>query len=315
MKMDALENFEGAMNRHGLDLRRGLCHTLQVNVGLKCDLACRHCHLSAGPDRGEIMTRETMAEVIAFARRSSFQIADLTGGAPELVPDLDYLIDGLAAAVPRLMLRSNLTALGGPSREGLIDLCRRRRVAIVASLPAVTPGQVEAQRGRGVWERSIAVLQRLNELGFGRAGTGLELHLVANPTGAFLPQGQAAAERQFKRVLAGKLGVEFNRLYVFANMPLGRFRRWLEDSGNLEGYLRTLAGAFNPCTVEGLMCRSLVSVAWNGILYDCDFNQATDLPLGGIPRHVRDLEGPPPTGSSIAIGDHCYGCTAGSGFT
>ncbi len=312
---DTLETFEATLNRHELELRRGQCHTLQVNVGLACDLTCRHCHLNAGPTRTEIMSRQTMEEVMDFAMRTSFQVADITGGAPELVPDLDFLIAGLAPVVPRIMLRSNLTALGERSREGLIDLCRRLRVTIVASLPAVTSAQVEAQRGKGVWDKSIAVLKRLNALGYGRPGTGLELHLVANPTGAFLPQGQVAAELQFKRALAEKLGLEFNHLYVFANMPLGRFRRWLEDSGNLHDYQRTLVEAFNSCTVEGLMCRSMVSVAWNGILYDCDFNQAADLPQGGRPVHVRDLAGAPVEGSLIAIGEHCYACTAGSGFT
>lgn len=307
--------FESNLARSGLELRRGRCHTLQVNVGLKCDLACRHCHLNAGPERSEMMSRQTMQEVVDFAGRCSFQVADITGGAPELVPDLDFLIAGLAPVVPRIMLRSNLTALAGSHREGLIDLCRRLRVTIVASLPAVTPSQVEAQRGKGVWEQSVAVLKRLNELGYGLPSSGLKLHLVANPTGAFLPQGQAAAERQFKRALAQRLGIEFNQLFVFANMPLGRFRRWLEDSGNLDGYLKTLADAFNPCTVEGLMCRSLVSVAWNGVLYDCDFNQAAELPMGGSPVHVRSLEGAPAEGSTIAVGDHCYACSAGAGFT
>jgi radical SAM/Cys-rich protein len=314
MKPD-FPSFESTLSSHGLALRRDRCHTLQVNVGLRCDLACRHCHLSAGPGRTETMSRQTMEEVIDFAGRASFRTADITGGSPELVPDLNFLLAGLAPVAPRVVLRSNLTALSDWHREGLIDLCRRLRVTIVASLPAVTPSQVEAQRGRGVWETSVAVLRRLNALGYGRPGSGLELHLVANPTGAFLPQGQAAAERRFKEVLARKLGITFNQLFLFANVPLGRFRRWLEGSGNLDGYLLKLAAAFNSGTVAGLMCRSLVSVAWNGFLYDCDFNQAADLPLGGSPVHVRDLKGPPAEGSPIAVADHCYACTAGAGFT
>jgi radical SAM/Cys-rich protein len=307
--------FARTLQEHGLDLVRDRCHTLQVNVGLKCDLACRHCHLSAGPTRREIMSRQIMEEVIDFAGRASFQVADITGGAPELVPNLDFLLAGLVPVVPRIMLRSNLTALGEYRREGLIDLCRRLKVAIVASLPAVSPSQVEALRGTGVWDKSVAVLQRLNELGYGRPGSGLELHLVANPAGAFLPQGQAAAERQFKRALAEKLGISFNHLYVFANMPLGRFRQWLESTGNLDAYMTTLARAFNPCTVEGLMCRSLVSVAWDGTLYDCDFNQGAGLTMGERRIHIRDLDGPPPPDAAIATGEHCYACTAGSGFT
>lgn len=303
------------MQEQGLALVRDRCHTLQVNVGLKCDLACRHCHLSAGPTRGEIMSRRTMEEVIDFSGRASFQTADITGGAPELVPGLEFLLAGLAPEVPRIMLRSNLTALGEDRREGLIGLCSRVKVAIVASLPAISPAQVEAQRGTGVWDKSVAVLKRLNDLGYGQPGSGLELHLVANPVGAFLPPGQAAAERQFKRVLAKRLGISFNHLYVFANMPLGRFRQWLESSGNLDGYMETLMRAFNSSTVDGLMCRSLVSVAWDGTLYDCDFNQGAGLPMDGRRIHVRDLAGPPPPGTAIATGEHCYACTAGSGFT
>lgn len=307
--------FNATLDRHGLTLARGATRTLQVNVGYRCDLACRHCHLAAGPTRGEMMTRATMRAVIAYARRGRFLMADVTGGAPELVPDLDYLLTGLAREVPQVMLRTNLTALDDAGRAHLIDLCRTLRVILVASFPAVTASQFEAQRGIGAWCRSVDRLRQLNEVGYGMPGSDLELHLAANPAGAFLPQGQAAAERQFKRVLAQRLGLSFNHLFIFANMPLGRFKTWLEQSGNEQDYLGKLTAAFNPQAVDGLMCRSLVSVAWDGVLYDCDFNQAAGLPLGGRRRHIDEMDGPPEAGSPIATGRHCFACTAGAGFT
>jgi radical SAM/Cys-rich protein len=318
MKMDAFSietEFNDTLTLHGLTLARGETRTLQVNVGYRCDLACRHCHLAAGPTRGEMMTRATMQAVIAYARRGNFQVADVTGGAPELAPDLDYLLTGLAREVPQVMLRTNLTALGGDERIHLVELCRQLRIVLVASFPSVTASQLEAQRGAGVWCRSVDRLRQLNALGYGMPGSDLELHLAANPAGAFLPQGQAAAERQFKRVLAQRLGLSFNHLFIFANMPLGRFKAWLEQSGNEQDYLEKLTAAFNPQAVDGLMCRSLVSVAWDGVLYDCDFNQAAALPLGGVRRHINEMNGPPETGSAIATGRHCFACTAGAGFT
>lgn len=308
-------DFAATLKRHGLALRRDATRTLQVNVGYRCDLACRHCHLEAGPRRPEMMSRATMDEVLAYARRGSFQVADITGGAPELVADLDHLLRGLAQVVPRIMLRTNLTALTDAQRAPLLELCRQLRVTLVASFPAVSAAQLEAQRGHGIWQRSVERLRQLNALGYGVAESPLELHLAANPAGAFLPPGQAAAERQFKRTLARQLGLSFNHLFIFANMPLGRFRAWLQASGNEGEYLDRLTAAFNPQAVAGVMCRSLVSVAWDGCVYDCDFNQAAGLPLGGERRHVSDLASPPPAGSPIATGVHCFACTAGAGFT
>jgi radical SAM/Cys-rich protein len=309
-----VEPFHQALELHGLQLQRAHTHTLQVNVGLLCDLACRHCHLEAGPGRPEVMRRETMDAVIAFARRCRFQLIDITGGAPELVPHIGYLIEQLAPLTPKLLLRSNLTALAAAPRD-LLEICRAHRVAIVASFPSTHAGQTDAQRGKGVGERSVAMLRKLNALGWGHAGSGLELNLVANPTGAFLPAPQGETEAKFKRDAERKWGIAFNRLFTFANAPLGRFRTWLEASGNYEGYMLKLARSFNPCTVEGLMCRNLVSVSWDGILHDCDFNIAAGLPFGGSPVHVSALTALPEAGTAIATGDHCYACTAGSGFT
>jgi radical SAM/Cys-rich protein len=310
-----VEPFNQALERHGLQLQRAHTHTLQVNVGLLCDLACRHCHLEAGPGRPEVMNRSTMDAVIAFARRCPFQCIDITGGAPELVPNIGYLIEQLAPLTPKLILRSNLTALAAQAQRDLVEICRTHRVAIVASFPSTSASQADAQRGKGVGERSVAMLQRLNTLGWGREGSGLELSLVANPTGAFLPAAQGETEARFKRDAERKWGIVFNRLFTFANAPLGRFRTWLEASGNYEGYMLKLAQSFNPCTAEGLMCRNLVSVSWDGTLHDCDFNIAAGLPFSGSPVQVSTLSGRPEAGTPIATGDHCYACTAGSGFT
>jgi radical SAM/Cys-rich protein len=309
------EPFGELLQRHGLELRRDRTHTLQVNVGLLCDLSCRHCHLEAGPRRSEVMQRATMDAVIDCARRLQFASIDVTGGAPELVPDIAYLLSSLAPLTPRLVVRTNLSALNNGPGRALSTLYRDLKVVLVASLPATNPGQTEAQRGFGVWQQSIAVLKSLNELGYGRQGSGLELDLVANPAGAFLPAGQKGVEKKFRADLERKYGISFNSLYCFANVPLGRFRQFLEQSGNLEGYQEKLAQAFNPCSVPGLMCRCQLTVDWQGRLYDCDFNLAAGLPLTGMPGLITDLTELPPPGTPIVVGEHCYACTAGSGFT
>jgi radical SAM/Cys-rich protein len=311
----SVESFRLTLARHGLELTRGQTTILQINVGLLCNQACRHCHLEAGPNRPEVMDPDTVDEVVAFAQRGHFQVIDITGGAPEFNPNLTTMIERLSPLVPRIMLRSNLTALTEGKRDYLMDLCRDRRVVMVASFPSINMTQSEAQRGRGIFEKSIATLQRLNSLGFGQDGSDLELDLVSNPTGAFLPAEQSQEETRFRRELQRKWGITFNHVYTFANVPLGRFRQWLQHSGNLDAYLRNLASRFNPCAVEGLMCRTLVSVSWDGYLYDCDFNLAKGLSMGGRQTHISELPGPPQPGIPIAVSDHCYACTAGSGFT
>jgi radical SAM/Cys-rich protein len=307
--------FEDTLGQHRLELIRGETTTLQINVGLTCDLACRHCHLEAGPDRIEFMSNGTVESVIACAERIHFATIDITGGAPELLPQLPYLVKKLVPLTSRLIVRTNLTALAHPKAAALLDLYREHRVVIVASLPAVNASQSESQRGNGTWETSIAVLRRLNGIGYGMEGSVLELNLVANPTGAFLPAGQAQAERRFHQDLQRRYGIAFSNLYTFANVPLGRFRSWLEQSGNLDGYLQKLADSFNPCTLPGLMCRTLISVDWDGFLYDCDFNLALGLHHGANRLHISDLTTLPASGTPIPVGDHCYSCTAGSGFT
>lgn len=311
----AQDNFQISLFRHGKKLVRDKTETLQVNVGLRCNQTCRHCHLRCGPARAEMMDAETAGAVIDYARRGEFITADLTGGAPELNPHIERLVDGLSREVSRLIFRANLTALMAPERAGLLDLLANRGVAIFASLPSVSAAQTDAQRGQGVFERSVESLRRLNDRCYGTENSGLVLNLVSNPAGAFLPPGQAQAEKRFKQELARRFGLSFTSAVTFANVPLGRFEDWLRVSGNYEGYLDKLASNFNPCAVDGLMCRTLVSVDWNGFMYDCDFNLAAGMPLGGSRVHVSDMAGPPQPGSPIAVSDHCYTCTAGAGFT
>lgn len=315
MSQPDVEPFSLVLARHGIDLRRADTTILQVNVGLMCNQACRHCHLEAGPHRTEIMSRETMAQVVTFARKGNFQVADVTGGAPELNPHLGSFLDSLAGVSERIMVRCNLTALAEGNHDELLGLCVRNRVAIVASLPSVNAAQLESQRGKGAWDKSVASLRRLNSIGYAQPDSGLELDLVSNPTGAFLPVSQSQAEKKFRLDLQRKWGIVFNNLFAFANAPLGRFRRWLSESGNLDRYMRKLASSFNPCTVPQLMCQKLIAVSWDGYAFDCDFNLARGMPLGGRRTHVSDMVAPPEPGTPIAVSDHCYACTAGSGFT
>ncbi len=310
-----VDPFYLTLSKYGFELNRGETTTLQINVGLLCNQACRHCHLGAGPGRKEIMGLETMDEVVSYARRCNFETIDITGGAPELNPNLEGLITDVFRLAPKIMLRSNLTALHDGKRDRLIDVLKVHRVVIVASLPSLNESQVDSQRGRGVFHTSLAVLKRLNAVGYGQEGTGLELDLVSNPTGAFLPPPQAQTERRFREVLERKWGVVFNNLFNLANAPLGRFWHWLLNSGNDEKYMKRLVSCFNPSTIEGLMCKTFVSVSWDGYLYDCDFNLAKGLFMGGQKRHVSEMPGPPEPGASITLADHCYACTAGAGFT
>jgi len=309
------EPFRQTLLKHGLRLERGQTTTLQINMGFLCNQTCRHCHLNAGPGRRENMDLETVDQVVSYAGRGGFETIDITGGAPELNPNLVILIEGLAPFAPKIMVRSNLTALNDGKRAYLMDLFKAYRVAIVASFPSLNEAQSDSQRGQGVFQTTIDALRKLNAMGYGQETSGLELNLVSNPTGAFLPSSQPQTEKRFRQVLKQKWGIEFNNLFSFANAPLGRFRQWLSQSGNLETYIEKLASSFNACATEGLMCRALVSISWDGYLYDCDFNLARGLFLGGRKIHISEMPGPPKVGSPIAVADHCYTCTAGEGFT
>ncbi|MBU0728580.1 MAG: arsenosugar biosynthesis radical SAM protein ArsS [Proteobacteria bacterium] len=307
--------FGEILDQQGLNLKRGKTATLQINTGFLCNQACRHCHLEAGPLRTEVMDRQTMEAVISHAQKVKYEIIDITGGAPEMVPDIDFLMESLRPLCGKLLFRSNLTALFECDRNDLLELMKKLKVSIISSFPSTNEGQTASQRGKGVFANCLIMLKKLNRNGYGKEGSGLELNLVANPSGAFLPVSQCSAEKQFKRDLARKWDITFNNLYTFANMPLGRFKSWLLSSGNYDQYMKKLRDNFNPETIDGLMCRSLISVGWDGTIYDCDFNQAAALFLGGSKQHVADFTAPPPEGTPIAIGDHCFACTAGAGFT
>jgi len=307
--------FSETLSEHGIQLTRDTTSALQVNVGRLCNLHCGHCHLNAGPGRTEIMDAATVKEVIAYAEKCHFDTIDITGGAPEMNPNINKLIEDLVPLASNIMFRSNLTAIESPGKDRLLDILAKNKVIMVASFPSINEAQANAQRGDGIFLKSIDTLKKLNDLGYGEKDTGLELNLVSNPAGAFLPSPQEATEKRFKQVLANKWGISFNSLFSFANVPLGRFRSWLVNSGNLEKYIETLSTGFNPCAIDKLMCRTMVSVSWDGLLYDCDFNIAGNLFMDGQKKHISEMPGPPEPGTQIAVGDHCYACTAGTGFT
>lgn len=311
-RLTEIESFTNTLEKHGLSLQRDLTATLQVNVGRLCDLSCCHCHQEAGPGCSEVMDLQTMDAIISYARRSQFKVIDITGGAPELVPQIDYLIQNLAQLAPMLLFRTNLTAMLGRS-EWLPNLLKKHQVAIVASLPSLNPRQFVAQRGEGALEKSFTMLKQLNKIGYGLEGSGLTLDLVANPSGAFLPANQTQQQMKFRQDLLRKEGIVFNDLLMLTNVPLGRFREWLVRSGNLEGYMKRLTSSFNPAIVPGLMCRSQVAVSWDGYMYDCDFNLAIGQWHGDERCHISLMPGAPEPGTPIATGVHCYACTAGSG--
>ncbi|HYS78659.1 MAG TPA: arsenosugar biosynthesis radical SAM (seleno)protein ArsS [Candidatus Dormibacteraeota bacterium] len=295
-----------------------LCATgiavLQINVGKLCNQTCRHCHVDAGPDRVEVMSRETAELCMAALARTDIPTVDLTGGAPELNPVFRYLVEESKRLGRRVMDRCNLSVLLLPSQVDLGGFLARHRVEVVASLPSVVPTQTDAQRGSGVFEKSIEALRLLNALGYGRSGSGRVLTLVTNPVGAFLPPAQESQERQFRQRLARDHGVVFNDLHTITNMPISRFLEFLLESGNYEGYMQRLADAFNPAAAARVMCRYTLSVGWDGRLYDCDFNQMLELALGhGAPGHIRDFDPATLHARRIITGNHCYGCTAGAG--
>lgn len=307
--------FSLSLARHDLKLRRDKTTILQLNVGLLCNQACRHCHLSAGPNRVEMMQPDTIAAVVKYASKTRFETIDITGGAPELNPHITDIIEGLSPLTSRLLFRSNLSALNDGKHDSLMPLLADQKVVVVASFPAINASQTDSQRGSGIFNVSIDAIKKLNALGYGHLNSGLELNLVSNPTGAFLPSSQDIVEKRFREVLKNKWGIVFNNLFSFANVPLGRFHQWLVKSNNLDMYLEKLAAGFNPCAVSGVMCRTLLSISWDGYLFDCDFNLAAGIYMGGRKIHVSEMEGPPQEGAPIATADHCYTCTAGSGFT
>lgn len=296
-------------------LTRGRLDTLQVNVGYRCNQSCVHCHVNAGPNRTEAMSGDIADLVLTVLARRSVPTLDITGGAPELNPHFRRLVRGARALGAKVMDRCNLTILSEPGQEDLASFLAAERVEIVASMPCYLADNVERQRGKGVFERSIDGLKRLNALGYGR-DPGLPLNLVYNPQGPSLPPAQQMLEADYRRILGGQYGIVFNHLFVLANMPIQRFGAILLSKGELEGYLHLLQDAHLDANLDGVMCRNLVSVDWRGFLYDCDFNQMLDLPLahGAKARvHLSDLLKSDIDGHPIRVAGHCYGCTAGQG--
>lgn len=307
--------FDHKLRAHGLTLRRTAPRILQLNVGKLCNLTCMHCHVNAGPGRKEIMTRETVDRILAWQEKARLPVIDLTGGAPEMIPDFRHLVERLRAnpGVEKIIDRCNLTILLEPGYEGIAEFLARHRVEIVASMPCYSPENVNAQRGEGVFDASIEALRRLNTIGYG-IDPALPLHLVFNPNGAKLPGLQEELEADYKRELREHFGISFNQLYTITNLPVSRFASWLRNNGKYEEYLNLLIESFNPATVEGLMCRDTINVSWLGEVFDCDFNQMMKLPMGGrTPRHLWDIEPATLTDQPIVTAAHCYGCTAGAG--
>jgi len=314
-------DFDASLAAHGLSLRRGRPEILQLNVGKLCNLTCVHCHVNAGPHRTEIIASATVDRVLAWFEASDLQTLDLTGGTPEMVPDFRRLVRTVRRGFSRprrLLDRLNATILLEPGFEDMAEFLAAHEVELIASMPCYAPENVTAQRGVGVFDKSITAFQKLNALGYGRL-PHLPLHFVYNPVQAVLPPDQAELEADYKREMAEHFGIVFNRLYCLANMPIARFASWLQRQNALADYLVLLKDAFNPATVDGLMCRHTLNVSWRGQVFDCDFNQMLNLGLADpqrtdhSPLHLWDLD---PAGFQqlpIRTGPHCFGCTAGSG--
>ncbi len=290
----------------------GRIDVLQINVGKRCNQTCRHCHVDAGPDRREMMSRETLEACLDFLARSDIPTLDITGGAPEMHPAFAEIVQRAHALGRHVIDRCNLTITRLPNYAYLPEFLAEHRVEIIASLPHYAPELTDAQRGGGVFEQSIAALQEFNRLGYGQPGSGLLLNLITNPDGTDLPGDQTCLAMEWKRELEARYGIVFNNLYTLTNMPISRFLDYLVEQGELAEYLQTLVNAFNPATVDGLMCRSQISVGWDGRLYDCDFNQMLDIAL---PKTIGTVTAGELAARSIRIGPHCYACTAGSGST
>jgi len=289
--------------------------TLQINVGKICNQTCRHCHVDAGPHRTEIMTLETMDTILAVLRRHpEIQTVDLTGGAPEMNPHFEYLVSECRTLDRHVLDRCNLTIFFVKGKHHLPQFLADHHVEIIASLPCYSEANVDQQRGRGVFERSIMALRQLNQLGYGIEGSGLALNLVYNPLGPKLPPNQRKLEADYKEELGNRFGISFNRLYTITNMPISRFLDDLRTTGRYEEYMELLANSFNPASVDGLMCRKLISIGWDGQLYDCDFNQMLDIPiLKGMPQTITDFGLELLSHRPINTDHHCFGCTAGAG--
>jgi radical SAM/Cys-rich protein len=316
MNLTANNGFARKLTEHALPLRHTRTEILQVNVGKLCNLTCVHCHVNAGPKRKEIMTRATIDRVIDWLAKTDIPTVDLTGGAPEMLPDFRYLVERLKALTPprHIIDRCNLTILLEPGYEECANFLARHQIEIIASMPCYSPENVNEQRGNGVFDGSIEALQLLNALGYG-IEPALPLHLVYNPNGAFLPAPQAELEADYKRELREHFGIVFNNLYTITNLPIARFASYLRNNNMLGDYMALLNDAFNPGTVDGLMCRKTINVSWQGEVFDCDFNQMLKMQWHDGDRRLQlwDVDLELVEDRQILTGDHCFGCTAGAG--
>jgi radical SAM/Cys-rich protein len=307
-------DFDEKLAQNNLSLEAAaVIDTLQVNVGKLCNQACKHCHVDASPKRTEIMARDVVEACLNVLRKHRIPTLDITGGAPELNPSFRYFVREARKAGAKVMVRHNLTVMFEAGQEDLPEFFAANELEVVSSLPYFLPAQTDAQRGAGVFDKSIEALKKLNAVGYGEREK-LILNLVYNPVGAFLPPAQGSIEKDFKRELKTRFDVIFNNLFTITNMPIERYLEWLRRSKNEHVYMQKLVNAFNPATVPGLMCRNLISVDWRGRLYDCDFNQMLDLNLdGGAPQTIAEFDPAALTKRRIVTGAHCFGCTAGAG--
>jgi len=312
----ALPRFSDVMRDAGLAMLRPVASEIfQVNIGKMCNQTCKHCHVDAGPDRKEIMTRATMQACIDVLRATAFTTVDITGGAPEMNPDFRWFVEQASALGKQVIVRCNLTIIvANPKYHDLPQFYKEHGVHVVSSLPFYEARNTDRQRGNGVYDDSIRALTMLNDVGYGVEGSGLILDLVYNPVGALLPGPQAALEADFKRELAKRHNIRFNSLHCITNMPISRFLEFLIESGNYYAYMEKLVSAFNPAAAAGVMCKNTLSVGWDGLLYDCDFNQMLDLPVStSTSRSVFDFDAEALQQRAIVVNQHCFGCTAGAG--
>jgi len=296
-------------------LRPKKLEILQINLGYMCNQVCEHCHVDAGPDRKEIMTRETMLQCLEVIRNTGAHTLDLTGGAPEMNPEFRWFVEEASkAGIEDFIVRSNLTIIRANKKYyDLPDFFKKHNVHVVSSMPHYTRGKTDKQRGEGVFDKSIKALQELNTLGYGLPGSSLRLDLVYNPTGAFLPGNQDSLEKDFKKALSEDFGIQFHSLFAITNLPISRFLDYLIASENYEDYMHSLVDAYNPAAVENVMCTNTISISWDGWLYDCDFNQILGLKVDSKVKHIRDYNEDLLNDRNIIISQHCYGCTAGAG--
>lgn len=308
--------FAGKLEQAGLfPLKPTGIEIFQVNVGKMCNQTCKHCHVDAGPDRKEIMSRETMEECLSVLATHNIPVIDITGGAPEMNPHFRWFVEECSSLGKKVIVRCNLTiVVANPKYHDLPEFYRRHQVEVVSSLPFYNADRTNRQRGKGVFESSVQALQMLNEVGYGQEGSGLILNLVYNPAGAFLPATQLSLEKQFKKTLLEEFGIRFNQLFAITNMPISRFLDFLLQSGNYEGYMEKLVISFNAQAAASVMCRNTISVSWDGYLYDCDFNQMLELQVA-VPasRHISQFDFAALNQRHIVLNQHCYGCTAGAG--